>query len=238
MADELDGPFHRLAIDLFADLSAAKRHALADVGVEAGAALADVLGEAAVAAGQQEGILGCFHHLPHRKTAGEGADVVGLVVVLLQRRRDAGVVAPGYLDVAVALVVLQKDVVFRGVGLDLAGLQHQGLELALADDDVKGEGVLDHLGDLCVVGHALPEILADTGAQPLGLADINDFVPLVPDDVNSRQQRQHFCLFVQFGLGHGVAPPFVRPYYIPPLRPLQGAQGKEKGRNAPPFFCL
>ena len=235
VADELDGSLHRLVIDLLAYLAAAQRHALADVGVEAGAALADVLGEAAVAAGQQEGILGHFHHLTHREAAGEGADVVGLVVVLLQRRRDAGVVASGYLDVAVALVVLQKDVVFRGVGLDLAGLQHQGLELALADDDVKGEGVLDHLGDLCVVGHALPEVLADTGAQPLGLADVDYFVPLVPDDVDTRQQRQHFCFFVQFGLGHGGAP--FRPALLyPAAAPITRRGGKGKRAECSALF--
>ena len=64
--------------------------------------------------------------------------------------------------------------------LDLAGFQHQRLELALAHDHVKRIGVGDHLADLVVVGHAFAEILAHPDAQPLCLADINDGVRFYP----------------------------------------------------------
>ena len=172
------------------------------MGIQAGAGLAEILGEFLVAAGQKKAVLGGLHHLPHRKGGGEGADVVGIVIVLLQRGGDAGPVAAGDLDVTVPLVVFQQDVVFGGVGLDLAGLQHQRLKLRLADDDVKSEGMGDHLGDLGVMGHALPEILGHPGAQPLGLADINDLVAFIPDDVYAGQQRQHLGFFVKFGFCH------------------------------------
>ena len=192
----------RLVVGFTADLAAAHRHALADVGVQAGAPLAEVPGKFPVAAGQQKTVLGHLHHLPHREGGGERADIVGIVIVLLQRRRDPRPGAFGHLHIAVALVILEQDVVLRGVGLDLAGFQHQRLKLALTDNHIKGEGVGDHLGDLGVVGHPLPEILRHPGLQPLGLADIDDGIAFVPDDVYPRQQRQHTGLAVEFSFCH------------------------------------
>ena len=207
VADQVHRPFYRLVIGLAADPAAAHRHALADVGIEAGAALAQVLGEPLAAPGQQKGIHGGLCHLPGRKGRGVGAQILGVVLLLLQHKGQPGPRLPGHLDIAVALVVLQQDVVFGGVGLDLAGLQHQGLKLALADDDIKGVGVGDHLAHLVVVGHALPEILAHPYPQPLGLADIDDGVAFVPDDVHPRQQRQHAGFLVKLGLGHPCSLP-------------------------------
>ena len=205
--------------------------------VQAGPPLANLLGEAPAAPGQKEGILRGFHHLAHRKAAGEGADVLRPVLLLLQRRRDAGIFLFGDLHITVALVILQQDVVLGGVGLDLACFQHQRFELALADDHIKVEGMLDHLGDLGVVGNALPEILAHPGAQPLGLADVDDFIPLVPDDIDPRQQGQYLRLFVQFSLGHGRGPPLGRrsalPAHFIQYAPLWGKSRKRAGLAQP-----
>ena len=189
VTDQVHCAFHGLIVVLAADLAAAHRHALANVGVQAGAALSDILREALGAARQQKGIHGRFCHLPCRKAGGVGADILCPVLLLLQGEGKARPVLPGDADIAVALVILEQDVVFGGVGLDLAGFQHQRLEFALADDDVKGVGVGDHLADLVVVGHALAEILAHPDAQALGLADINDGVAFVPDDIHPGQQR-------------------------------------------------
>ena len=229
VADQVHRPPDGLVVLLAADAAAAHPHALADVGVEAGPALAQVLGEAPAAPGQQKGVLGALGHLPGGKAGGVGADVFGAVLLFLQGERQAGPGLPRHLDVGVALVVLEQDVVFGGVGLDLAGLQHQRLELALADDDVKAEGVGDHLGDLVVVGHPLPEILADPGAQPLGLADINDLAAFVPDDIDPWQQGQHAGLLVQLRFGHRFT--LLILWRAPGPRP---AGANKKGRNRRP----
>ena len=71
------------------------------------------------------------------------------------------------------------------MGLDLTGFQHQRLKLTLADDNVERIGVGDHLADFVVVGHTLPEILADPDAEPLGLADIDDGIGFIPDNINT-----------------------------------------------------
>ena len=131
----------------------------------------------------------------------------------MQREGEPRPLLLGHFDIAVALVVLQQDVVLRGVGLDLAGFQHQRLELALADDDIERIGVGDHLADLVIMGHTLPEILAHPDAQPLGLADIDDGVAFVPDDIHPRQKRQHTGFFVEFRFGHASAfSAFLRAY--------------------------
>ena len=204
VADHVQRALHGLVVGLAADLAAAHGHALADVGVQAGARLAEIPREDAVAARQQKTVLRQFHHLAHGKGGGERADVVGIVVVLLQRGRDARPRPFGHLDIAVALVVLEQDVVLGGVGFDLAGFQHKGLKLRLADDDVEAEGVGDHLGDFGVVGHALAEILRYARFEALGLADIDDGIGFVADDIHARQKGQHTGFLVEFGFGHGT----------------------------------
>ena len=92
--------------------------------------------------------------------------------------------------------------------LDLAAFQHQCLELALRDDHIELKSVLDHFRHLGVMRHALAEILRDTRAQTLGLADIDDLAGLVADDIHSRQKRQHFCFFPKLTLRH-ARPPFL-----------------------------
>ena len=204
VADQVHRVFDRLIVGLAADLAAAHCHTLADMGVQAGASLADLLREALGAARQQKGIHGRFCHLPRRKAGGVRADILCPVLLLLQGEGKARPVLPGDADIAITLVILEQNVVLGGMRLDLAGFQHQRLKLALTDDNVKGVGVGDHLADLVIVGHAFAEILAYPDAQALGLADINDGVAFVPDDIHPGQQRQHTGFLVKLGLGHAA----------------------------------
>ena len=174
------------------------------MGVQAGATFADLLREALRAARQQKGIHGRFCHLPRRKAGGVRADILCPVLFLLQGEGKARPVLPGDADIAITLVILEQNVVLGGMRLDLAGFQHQRLKLALTDDNVKGVGVGDHLADLVIVGHALAEILAYPDAQALGLADIDDGVAFVPDDIHPGQQRQHTGFLIELGLGHAA----------------------------------
>ena len=204
VADQVHRVFDRLIVGLATDLSAAHCHTLADMGVQARASFADLLREAFGAARQQKGIHGRFCHLPRRKAGGVRADILRPVLLLLQGEGKARPVLPGDADIAITLVILEQDVILGRVRLDLAGFQYQCLELALTDDDVKGVGVGDHLADLVIVGHTLPEILAHPDAQPLGLADIDDGVAFVPDDIHPGQQRQHTGFLIEFGLSHAA----------------------------------
>ena len=157
--DHAQGTLHRFVIGFAGDFAAAHGHALADMGIQAGAALADITRELFIAAGQQKTVLGSFHHLPHRKSRGERADIIGVLIVLLQGSRNTRPGAVGDLYIAVALIIFEQDIILWRMGLNLAGFQHQGLKFALADDDIERKCVVDHLGDLRVMGHALAEIL-------------------------------------------------------------------------------
>ena len=165
--------------------AAAVAIALAHVEVEAGALLPNVPGKALPTGGQAQGGAQGVHDSLGGVAAGVRAEIACPVLRRPVGQGEAGVLLPGQADVGVALVVLEQDVVLRGVGFDLACFQHQRLELALADDDVERVGVGDHLADLVVVGHTLPEILADPDAEPLGLADIDDGIGFIPDNINT-----------------------------------------------------
>ena len=103
----MHGTLHSFIVVLPGDFSAAHGHASADVRVQAGTAFADILGEFFAAARQAEHIACGLHHFAHGKAGGIRADVIGIVVVLLQRGRNARVCFPCHLHIAVSLVVLQ-----------------------------------------------------------------------------------------------------------------------------------
>ena len=93
------------------------------------------------------------------------------------------------------------------MGLDLAGLQHQCLEFALAHHHIEFKRMGDHLRNLGIVGNALAEILRHPHPQTLGFADVNDLLLFIAYNINARQHGQHTGFFVQFCFGH-TAPPF------------------------------
>ena len=90
VADHVFGIFYCFTVGFLADLAAAHGHTFANVCVQAGAALADLLREFAAAARQQKGILCGFHHFAHRKAAGKRAKIAGTVLFFLQHSRKAG----------------------------------------------------------------------------------------------------------------------------------------------------
>ena len=163
--------------------------------VEAGASLAELLREPAGAGGQQEGAV----HLVDRLVDDEGGDVrpdIGRAVVLpLEDVPDARVGLLRDLDVAVALVVLEQDVIFGGMQLDHAALEHERLEFAVGDDIVEVVDVAHHLVDLGQMLFHRAEIAAHAVFERLGLADIDDVARAVLHDVHARPQRQLVRLF-------------------------------------------
>ena len=106
VADHMQRALHGVIVGIAGNFAAAHRHTFADMGVQAGTFLAEVLRKALAAAGQKKAVLCGFDHLAHRKGGGEGTDILGIIVILLQRRRNARPRPLGHLDIAVALVVL------------------------------------------------------------------------------------------------------------------------------------
>ncbi len=195
------GLLEGLGILLRGDLAGANPHALLDVEVEAGTALAAILRKAAGAGGQQEGPVGLVHRLLHHHGGGVGTDVGHLLFGLLHLKGDAGVGAGGDAHVKIPLGVLQEDVILGGVELYQAGLQHQGLKLAVGDDVIKVPDVFHHAVDLNLVLVHRAEIGGDPVFQGLGLADVDNLPLGVLHDVDPWLLGQQLGPLVE-GLHH------------------------------------
>ena len=194
-----DGLVDVLPVAALVHLRPAVAVALAHAVVEAGALLADVPGELFPALGQAQGRLDGLDDVLGGAPAAVGAEVPGPVLGGLVGQGEPGVgLSHRQADVGVALVVLEEDVVPGLVPLDEGALQHQGLELAVGDDDVEVVDLAHHGPGLLGVGGQVGEVLGDPVLQGLGLAHIDDLVFGVLHDVDARLQRQAVGFFFQF----------------------------------------
>jgi len=100
------------------------------------------------------------------------------------------VLVPGDFDVRVPLIVFEADVEARPVFLDQFALEDQRLQFGLRHDPVQ-IGDLEHeLFCLACVGGSVLKIGAHAVAQADGFADIDDAIPGVAHDVDTRLRRQ------------------------------------------------
>ena len=93
-------------------------------------------------------------------------------------------------QIAVTLVVLQKDVVAGLVALDEGVFQHQGFKFRADHNGVKGIHGGHHGPGLFRVGGGLLKILADPVFQFLGFSDIDNRARRVQHKVNAWGERQ------------------------------------------------
>ena len=89
-------------------------------------------------------------------------------------------------QIGVALVILEKNIIFGGIPLDQAAFQHQRLELGSCHDHIEMVDVADHNPGLGAVGGGVLEILADAVFQFFGLAHIDDFILFIAHDIHTR----------------------------------------------------
>jgi hypothetical protein len=118
------------------------------------------------------------HHLQggvHRPHVAERTEVPRAVPHQVAGGEDPGERLVGDPDERVLLVVLEQDVVPGEVGLDLHGLQDQGLLLGGREEVIEVDDLADQGAELAaaVVPRFL-EIGADPGAEVLGLAHVDD----------------------------------------------------------------
>jgi len=92
---------------------------------------------------------------------------------------------PGDLDVRVALVVLEPDVVSRAVLLDEFTLEDQGLDLGVGDDKVKVVSMGHEFVRLAVTLRGGVKIRANPVSQVNRLADIDHATVLVAVDIDA-----------------------------------------------------
>ena len=206
VADVVDSLVDQGLVLLLAHLPHAEAEAPVDVVVQTGPPLAEFLGKSPGAAGQAEDPVGLVHTLLNDEGAGVGPQK-GSIPGLLLGGGDPRVVPGGNVDVVIALVVLQQDVVLGSVELDETAFQHQSLKFAAGDDVVKVVDMGHHLPDFFGVGGIFPEVADYPVLQSLGLSHIDDLPLLVLHQVNAGLEGQAQRLLFQFFDGHDT-PPF------------------------------
>ena len=175
--------------------------------IEARPRLAEVLRKLSVAGRQHEDLVCFLDRALDVVAALVRPDIRCAVVLLLQHIAELAPIARAYADIGVALVVLEKYIVFRGMLLYQAALENKRLKLAVGDDVLEPVDVVDHAANLFGVVVLRTEVLTDAVFERLCLADIDDLAVLRVHDVHARQQRQRHSLFSQlgkFGI-HGIS---------------------------------
>ncbi len=165
---------HRLGIFLFADLPPARGTALLDIIIQARSPFSDILRETARTGRQAKNFQRFIHRLLHRPSADIRTDIFGSVVGNLLSFGDPGPWPFRYTDIAVALVIFQKNIVLRAVLLDETAFQYQRFKFAVCKDIFKIIHMGNHLADFFVMVFFGAKILADPVFQGLGLSDINN----------------------------------------------------------------
>ena len=190
LEEEQDGADHRRVI-LLRDLAGARREAALDMVLEARAVLQVAAGAQGEEPAQE------FQALVHGRDVRVGAEVARSVLRHAVRQEDARVfLLHRDLDVRVALVVLEADVVVRAMLLDEVALEDQRLDLRVRHDDFKIRDVRDHCLDLRRVVLVVLEVLAHAVLEDDRLADVDDATRRVLHDVDAgavRQQLEFLC---------------------------------------------
>ena len=188
--EELDGVVHVRGVVGRADQGDAGPAAALDLVLEAGARAGAK--EAVLALAHRKQLLQELQGLAHRRGAGVGPEEaprpLARPAVEGEPRED---ILGGQIDVRIALVVAQQDVVARLQGLDEVALQQQGLALGAGDRDLD-VGDLSHHGLEAHVQRP-GEIAPDPAAQVLGLAHVQDLALgiLHPVDPRGRGDAAH-----------------------------------------------
>ena len=163
--------------------------------VQAGTGFSEILRKSSVAGWQHKYFVRFLDRAFYVIAAFVRSDIFRSVVVFLQGIAELFPVARTDADIAVALVVLEQNVVFGRVLLDKAALQNQRLKLAVGDDIFKILDIINHLAHLFGVVVLRAKVLADAIFESLCLAYINNFAALAVHYIHARKKRQSHCLF-------------------------------------------
>ena len=165
--------------------------------VKAGTLLADIHGEPAATGRQHENGVDLLHRLLNCEAACERPEVIRVRVVGVQRVGYPRVGSFAYLDVVVALVVLEQYVIFRLVELYKAAFQHQCVKLARADDKVEIRDIVDKLQGLGVVVGIVPEVGGHAVFERLRLSDVDYLPGLIFHEIHAGAEGQAVRLVAQ-----------------------------------------
>ena len=171
--------------------------AVVHVVVEAGPILPEVARKLLPAARKLERQPERVDHMLRNKASAVGAEILRTVVLHARGQLDHRVFLMQIdAQIGIALIVLQKDIIFRHVPLDKRAFQHKRLKLRPRNDHVEVIDLRDHPPGFRRMGGGILKILAHAVFELFCLADINDRVGLVLHDVDAGLIRQAQRLFL------------------------------------------
>ena len=171
--------------------------AVIHVVIEAGPILPEVARKLLSAARELERQPERVDHMLRNKASAVWAEILRAVVLHARGQLDHRVFLMQIdAQIGIALVVLQKDIIFRHVPLDKRAFQHKRLKLRPRNDHVEVIDLRDHPPGFRRMGGGILKILAHAVFELFCLADINDRVGLVLHDVDAGLIRQAQRLFL------------------------------------------
>ena len=152
--------------------------------IETGAVLFEICGKAPVTGWQTEHPVDGIDGLPRGKSAHIRAEIRA-VLRDMQLCGDARIGRIGNLDIVIALVILQKDIVGRLMLFDERAFQHERFIFGSGHDEIVVEHLRNHFRGLDVVIGVIAEIAGDAVSEVFRLSDIDDLPLLVLHDIHA-----------------------------------------------------
>ena len=187
--EETHGAVDRVAVLVPVDFGLAGPLAALDMEVEA--ELDRLGGQGVGAAADRKDLVHQVEGRVHRPHVAVGAQIARAVAHHVAGREYARERLGGNADEGILLVVLEQDIVARFEGLDLGGLEYEGLLLGLGDDALEvGDAAHQRLELAAPVVRPLLEIRTHPAAETLGLAYVYGFAVPVLHQINAGLGRQ------------------------------------------------
>ena len=194
--EKFQGHVDPLPVFLCGDLPCAWSAAAVHMEIQAGAVLAEVPGQDAIAVPQAVHAVDQLDRAAHCLGTGKGSEIAGLVFFHLAGEQDAGIgLANRDLDVRIGLIILEQSVVLGTMLLDQVVLQDQRFEFGIRHDILKIADLFDHAVDLGTAAHDFAKIRADAIVEVHRLANINNRILLIVHDINTGLRRQFLQIF-------------------------------------------
>ena len=180
-------------------LRPAEAVALLHMVIQAGPLFSDVTGKFFITAWQAKDRLDGLNDLLGTAAAAIGPEIGGAVILDAVGKGDLRIGLPQVQpQIGIALVILQKDVVFGHIVLDKRTFQHQSLKFRGGADGLKMVYQRDHTAGLCRMRGRVLEILADAVLQFFGLAHIDHRIRSILHQIDAGLRRQRIGGLFQF----------------------------------------
>ena len=164
--------------------------------VQTGTVLSGFRRQPAAAGAEMIQLADQFNGFFHRGRAGVGSEIFGFILFHGSGKKNPGILLlERHPDERICFIVLQHGVILGTVLFDQITLQDQGFQFRVCDNVLKSGDLRHHALNLQPFIPAALKILAHPVFQADRLSHINNLIPGVMHQVNSRFSREFFQFF-------------------------------------------